>query len=271
MPADRQQTGPRDWLHAELLPSPGARFDDVLALALQAEAAGWTSLALMPGDASFDTLTLLAALAAQTRHIGLVAGIDPARTHPYDAARRLAALDHVSGGRAGWQLPAGLEPPLAAGYAHMLAALWDTWDDDARVCDKASGHYVNLARVRPAHASSLHWRSAGPLDIPRPPQGHPVRYGGPHENAEVTLLDSPSFAQVPPGPVLLRQDTPGNAQARQGRGRVFSLPIGSPHWQEILTVHTLPRHATTSLRDGLGLARPLPAMPTGTSLQQATP
>src|SRR6201990_3640101 len=114
--------------------------------------------------ANFEPLTLLAALSAVTSHIGLVATASTSYNEPFHVARKFASLDHLSGGRAGWNLVTstnigealnfGREEHLehdarydrAAEFAAVVRALWDSWDDDAFVRDKDEGRYFDPAK-----------------------------------------------------------------------------------------------------------------------------
>lgn len=142
--------------------------------------------------AHLEPLTLIAALAAHTTHIGLVATATTTYNQPYHVARLFASIDHISGGRAGWNLVtsqiedeagnfgAGAHLEHAARYARaeefydVVAALWDSWEDDAFAKDKASGIYFDPAKVHPPRHRGRHFSVRGPLNVPRPPQGHPL-------------------------------------------------------------------------------------------------
>lgn len=140
----------------------------------------------------FDPVTLLSALAPQTRHIGLVATATTSYNHPYLVARQFASLDHLSKGRAGWNLvtSANLAEAgnfgRAAHFAHddryararefaaVVTGLWDSWDEDAIRGDKAAGHYLAPDAFRPLNHDGPHFAVRGPLNIFRTPQGRPV-------------------------------------------------------------------------------------------------
>lgn len=140
----------------------------------------------------FEPLTLLSAVAAVTQKIGLVATATTSYNEPFTIARKFASLDHISGGRAGWNVVTSVVP-LEAGnfgrdahYGHSeryaratefvdaVEGLWDTVTDDAFPRDKQAGIYVNRAGRRPLNYRGEHVSTAGPLNISRPPQGHPV-------------------------------------------------------------------------------------------------
>ncbi|MER5193711.1 LLM class flavin-dependent oxidoreductase [Streptomyces sp. NPDC002755] len=140
----------------------------------------------------FEPLTLLAALALVTDHIGLAATATTTYNHPFHIARKFASLDHISSGRAGWNVVTSVVPLEAANFGRdshlehelryrradefvqVVKALWDSFDDDAPVRDKATGRYYDPAGLRPAHHEGEHFTVRGPLNISRPPQGHPV-------------------------------------------------------------------------------------------------
>jgi FMN-dependent oxidoreductase (nitrilotriacetate monooxygenase family) len=143
-----------------------------------------------------DTIALLPALAAVTTHVGLAATISSTYNQPYELARQLASIDHVSGGRAGWNVVTTFSNSAAkdAGgdqvafnfskekhlehatrydrareFVALIKQLWDSWEDDAIGDD-----YVDPERVHELEHSAKWFSVHGPLDVPRPPQGHPV-------------------------------------------------------------------------------------------------
>jgi FMN-dependent oxidoreductase (nitrilotriacetate monooxygenase family) len=135
---------------------------------------------------------LLAALAVNTDHIGLIATASTSYNEPYNLARRFASLDHLSGGRAGWNIvttagdPAarnfGLEhQPLhttryerADEFLDVSTKLWDSWADDAIVADKVAGVHALRDRVRGIDHRGTFFRVDGPLNVPRSPQAYPL-------------------------------------------------------------------------------------------------
>jgi N-acetyl-S-(2-succino)cysteine monooxygenase len=140
----------------------------------------------------FDPLTLLSALAVVTERIGLVGSASTTYNEPYHLARKFASIDHLSGGRAGWNLVTsqnedeafnfGLDahPPHAERYSRaaeftdVLTGLWNSWEDDAFVNDKASGLFFDPDKVHVLDHRGEHFSVRGPLNVPRPPQGYPV-------------------------------------------------------------------------------------------------
>jgi FMN-dependent oxidoreductase (nitrilotriacetate monooxygenase family) len=142
--------------------------------------------------ANFEPLTLLAALAPMTTHIGLVATASTSYNEPYHVARKFASIDHISGGRAGWNLvTSGQEAEAknfsrdkhymhgeryerAREFAQIVVGLWDSWDDDAFVRDKESGRFFDPDRLHALDHKGEFFSVRGPLNVPRTPQGRPV-------------------------------------------------------------------------------------------------
>ncbi len=139
-----------------------------------------------------DPSLLLAAMAGSTKKIGLIATTSTTYSTPYDVARRFATLDHVSGGRAGWNIVTSTMENEAHNYsseAHMghseryaragefvdvARKLWDSWEDGAVLADKATGRYTNPSLIHGLNHRGAHFRVAGPLTVPRSPQAYPV-------------------------------------------------------------------------------------------------
>jgi FMN-dependent oxidoreductase (nitrilotriacetate monooxygenase family) len=176
--------------------------------------------------AALEPTILLTALAGVTEHIGLIATASTTYNEPYNLARRFAALDHVSGGRAGWNIvtTAGLDAARnfnldelpahrdryarAAEFVDVSLKLWDSWADDAVVADKDAGVWGDDTRLFPPEHAGAHFRIAGALDSPRSPQGHPLlvqagssrdgkdfaaRYAEAVFTAQQTLADAQAF------------------------------------------------------------------------------
>ena len=168
----------------------------------------------------FEPITLLAALAVVTSHIGLIPSISTSFAEPYNVARQLASLDHLSGGRAGWNLVTTAHPGAAKNFnlsehiAHderyvraeehleIVRGLWDSWEDDAFVRDRGTRRYFDASKLHPLNHVGKYFSVAGPLCIERPPQGHPViaQAGGSPtgiafaaRNAEIIFTGARSF------------------------------------------------------------------------------
>ena len=142
--------------------------------------------------ASFEPFTLLSALSGITEHIGLVATASTTFDEPYHIARRFASLDHISGGRAGWNIVTTANPDAALNFGYdttmdhdaryvrarefydVVTGLWDSFADDAFPRDVASGVYVDPARMHVLDHKGPSLSVRGPLNIARPIQGWPV-------------------------------------------------------------------------------------------------
>lgn len=151
----------------------------------------WGSVAQRPAGA-LEPLTLLTALVTATTHIGLIATASSSYNSPYNLARKFASLDLISGGRAGWNIVTtagaeaarnfGLEAEPAHAQRYARAAefldvalkLWDSWEDDAIVGDKAAGVWGDDAKVHPPRHKGTYFSVEGALNVPRTPQGYPL-------------------------------------------------------------------------------------------------
>jgi FMN-dependent oxidoreductase (nitrilotriacetate monooxygenase family) len=139
-----------------------------------------------------EPITILSALAAATSHIGLVGTLTVSYSEPFNVARQFASLDHISGGRAGWNVVTSwlgdtaanfsrTEHPahdvryrIAAEYLDVVQGLWDSWEDDALVGDKDSGVFVDPDKLHRLDHQGEFFQVRGPLNIRRGPQGQPV-------------------------------------------------------------------------------------------------
>ena len=141
---------------------------------------------------SFEPLTLLPALAMVTEHLGLIATASTTFDSPYHIARRFASLDHISNGRAAWNIVTTSNPDAALNFGldeHMehgerydrarefydvVTGLWDSWADDAFIRDVEQGIYFDPARLHVLDHKGKYLSVRGPLNIARPVQGWPV-------------------------------------------------------------------------------------------------
>ncbi|MFJ5553383.1 LLM class flavin-dependent oxidoreductase [Streptomyces sp. NPDC093225] len=173
----------------------------------------------------FEPLTLLSALAAVTEHVGLIATVSTTFNEPYHVARKFASLDHLSGGRAGWNivtsgsvdearnfnreehLDHAVRYARAREFVDVATKLWDSWEDDAIVLDRERGVYADTDKVRPVEHRGEHFRVAGALNVPRSPQGYPllVQAGSSEDGREFAA----EFAEA----VFTAQQTLADAQA----------------------------------------------------------
>ena len=138
-----------------------------------------------------EPLTLLSALAMTTSKIGLVATATTSFNEPYNVARKFASLDHISSGRAGWNIvtSSANEAPnfgidelsehaeryrRADEFTKVVIGLWDCFEDDAVIIDKKSGAFFEPSRLRVLNHEGKYFKVRGPLSLPRSPQGNPV-------------------------------------------------------------------------------------------------
>src|SRR3984957_19939569 len=141
---------------------------------------------------SFEPLTLLSALAMAAERIGLIATASTTFDEPYHVARRFASLDHISNGRAGWNVVTTANPDAALNFGltehighderyrrarefhTVVTGLWDSWADDAWPRDQASGIFFDPDKMHVLDHKGEHLSVRGPLNIARPVQGWPV-------------------------------------------------------------------------------------------------
>jgi N-acetyl-S-(2-succino)cysteine monooxygenase len=155
------------------------------------------SMVMDPGDhpsflCRFEPTTLITALSAVTTRIGLGATVSTSFAEPYNVARVFGSIDHLSGGRAAWNVVTTSNTKVAQNFGRdehlehelryaraeefvdVVRGLWDCWDDGAIVADKISGQYLDAAKVRPLDYKGRFFQVKGPLNMSRCPQGHPV-------------------------------------------------------------------------------------------------
>ncbi|RWR30075.1 LLM class flavin-dependent oxidoreductase [Sinirhodobacter populi] len=196
-------TGWGDWRHPNAQPGASTDFAYYRRQAQIAEAARFDflfvadSVHITPKSSPhylnrFEPLTILSALAAVTDHIGLVGTLTVSYAEPFNVARQFASLDQLSGGRAGWNVVTSwLEGSarnysrekhydhatryrLAAEHLDVVQGLWDSWEDDALVHDKASGRFFDPDKLHRLDHRGDFFQVEGPLNIARSPQGQPV-------------------------------------------------------------------------------------------------
>src|SRR5918911_4133234 len=144
----------------------------------------WNNVGRRPSGALEPTV-LLTALAGVTEHIGLIATASTTYNEPFNLARRFASVDHVSGGRAGWNVVTTAGPEAArnfnladqpahaeryeraAEFLEVAYKLWDSWQDDAAIADKEAGVWALNDRVVPIDHVGRHFQVRGPLNLPR--------------------------------------------------------------------------------------------------------
>ena len=225
------------WRHPEVPANAGLDFSHYKHLAQVAEAAKFDTLfiadsvAAATGDIAsrmarsdhFEPMTLLSALSAVTERIGLISTVTTSYNEPYHVARKFASLDHLSYGRAGWNLVTSDAAAEAQNFGRdehighaerysrarefyeVVTGLWDSWADDAFSRDKASGEYYDPAKLHVLNHQGEHFRVKGPLNVARSPQGRPVivQAGSSEagrelaaQTAEVVFTAQPSLASA---------------------------------------------------------------------------
>ncbi len=124
---------------------------------------------------------------------------------PYNLARRFASLDTISKGRTGWNLVASSESfERDAEYVEVVSGLWDSWEDDAFVYDKAAGRFFVPEKMHVLNHKGEHFTVRGPLNVNRSPQGKPVithkltipTLDLAAQYAEVILVDTPTLEEA---------------------------------------------------------------------------
>lgn len=143
-------------------------------------------------DFSLEPMTLLSAVAGHTDRLGLVGSISTTYSEPYNVARLLASFDHISNGRAAWNVVTTLDASSAGNFGdsefmskesryrradvftRIVKGLWDSWEDDAFIREQKSGRFLDPNKMHPLNHKSEQFQVQGPLNIERPPQGHPV-------------------------------------------------------------------------------------------------
>jgi FMN-dependent oxidoreductase (nitrilotriacetate monooxygenase family) len=224
------------WRLAESDPEATTSVEHFQRLAQIAERGTFDSLFLADGPVMFgnvaqrpsgviEPLTLLTALALVTQHVGLIATASTSYNSPYNLARRFSALDHVSNGRAGWNIvtTAGVEAarnfgvdeqPLhaeryarAAEFIDVTLKLWDSWEDDVVIADKEAGVWGDSSKIHPADHQGKYFSVAGALNSPRSPQAYPllVQAGSSDDGKDLAAR----YAEA----VFTAQQTLGDAQA----------------------------------------------------------
>jgi FMN-dependent oxidoreductase (nitrilotriacetate monooxygenase family) len=192
-----------DWRHKDAQPSASTDFRYYKRQAQLAESGKFDflfvadSVFITPQSSPhylnrFEPISILSALAGVTDRIGLVGTLTVSYSEPYNVARQFASLDHISGGRAGWNVvtswlegsAANYSKPehpahnvryqIAAEYLDVVQGLWDSWEDDALTHDKASGQFFDPEKLHRLDHQGPFFSVRGPLNIARSPQGQPV-------------------------------------------------------------------------------------------------
>jgi len=191
------------WNHPDSSPASLTDVNYYKDIAQRAEAALFDSIffadsLMLPTDAArsgrlwLEPITLLAALAVATDRIGLIATGSSTYSQAFNLARQFSSIDHISNGRAGWNIVTTWMAKVSLNYGdagqnshadryimaeeflQVVKDLWDSWADDAVVDERDGGVYANSDRIRPIDFNGEYYSVAGPLNLPRSPQGRPV-------------------------------------------------------------------------------------------------
>ena len=192
------------WKHPSVPADASVNFGFLLDAARKAEAAGIAFAFIADGlyinEKSiphflnrFEPISILSALASVTSRIGLVGTLSTSYSDPFTVARQFATIDLISGGRAGWNAVTSplegsgrnysrehpehaLRYEIAQEYLEVVKGLWDSWDDDAFVRDRATGRFADFTKMRRLNHQGRFFSVEGPLNIGRSPQGQPVLF-----------------------------------------------------------------------------------------------
>lgn len=198
------------WRHPNARPNGGQDFDYYRGLAQTAERGKFDLMFLSDGVGirthyrdedelsrwgrmvHFEPITLLSALAVHTRYLGLTATASTTYNEPFHIARKFASLDHLSHGRAAWNVVTSVTDAEARNFnldqqpdhptryrrarefMQVVTGLWDSWEDDAFLFDKQSGRYFDPRKLHVLDHKGEFFKVRGPLNVARPPQGYPV-------------------------------------------------------------------------------------------------
>jgi FMN-dependent oxidoreductase (nitrilotriacetate monooxygenase family) len=199
-------THPAGWRYPGAEHSRAFDVDHFVGLAQRAEAAkfdffffgdrlatgaeyGYTNTSVI---ARLEPFTTAAYLATLTKTIGIVVTANPTYYEPFNLARLTASLDHITKGRASWNVVTGADPRAAQNYSRLehgdanfrydraeefidlVRSLWDSWEDDAFIRNKETGEFVDGSKIHPVNHDGKTFQVKGPLNVARSPQGHPV-------------------------------------------------------------------------------------------------
>ena len=237
------------WRHPGSSPLALTDIEYFRDLARRAEAGLFDSIFLADTLALMDTvthsastwlepITTLGALAGSTKRIGLIATASTTYSEPF-------SLDHITGGRVGWNIVTSWLAAAALNYGDtslvshderyergeefvaVVKALWDSWADDAVLDDRASGQYARAGRIRPINHVGKYYRVAGPLNMPRGPQGRPVfvQAGSSETGRRFAARHAEAFADLTRA-FGLEYYGIDCAETRDGRLVVFEADVG---------------------------------------------
>ena len=223
------------WRHPQADPAAASTFSHFVRVAQTAERALFDMVFLADGigirtrdepsgalcrsaqTAELEPLTLLSALSAVSTHIGLVATASTTYNEPFHIARKWASLDRISGGRAGWNIVTSWSDAearnfnrdehldyatryeRAAEFVEVVKGLWDSWEDDALVRDKATGIFFDPAKLHALNHDGAHFKVRGPLSVARTSQGRPllVQAGASEQGLEIAARSADLVYSAP--------------------------------------------------------------------------
>lgn len=218
-----------DWYIATAKAAEEALFDVLFIVDSQFIDAGYPPHYLN----RLEPLTLLSAVATHTRHIGLVGTLSTTYNSPFNVARRFASLDHISRGRAGWNVVTSFDTGTSRNYglaehldyatrygrAHehveVVRGLWDSYEDDAFPADVARNLFVDPAKLHALDHHGEHFDVAGPLNISRSRQGQPVIFqAGVSEEGRTLAAHVAEGIYAPPGTLAETKDYYADVKSR---------------------------------------------------------
>ncbi len=188
-----------------------------------------------------DATLVAARIAPVTKHIGLIPVATVTHTEPFHISKAIATLDHISHGRAGWQVrvsPTAHEAALfgrrpapgadelfdeSADAVEVVRRLWDSWEDDAVIRDVATGRYIDRDKLHYIDFAGEHFSVKGPSITPRPPQGQPVVAALAHGNYEFAAANADLVFVTPHDEGSLRAILADVGHARRAAGREIGV------------------------------------------------
>jgi FMN-dependent oxidoreductase (nitrilotriacetate monooxygenase family) len=215
-----ERVGDITWYQEVARTAEAAKLDAVFL----ADSPAWYGTGHRPSH-EFEPITLLTAIAAVTERIGLISTASTSFHEPYNLARLFSSLDRISGGRAGWNIVTTFSEDAARNFGRDAVAsnedryaraqefidvttkLWDSWEDDAVVADRASGDYVDVSKVHAVDHVGRYLKVKGPFNAPRSPQGRPVYVQAGSSN------EGRAFAARNAEAIFTAHQTLGDAQA----------------------------------------------------------
>lgn len=243
-------------------------FEALLSQVLQAERAGFDFVLLRDGEARrptdalsplatpFEPTMLVSALSTRAKWIGFLAAAATSQHEPYNLARRFSSLDLISHGRAGWIVLGSGDSTRDREYVDVVDGLWDSWEEDAFVYDKADGRFFRPEKMHVLDHKREHFSVRGPLNVNRSPQGKPVLAGLLAGAVDSVAVSSAELIVVDDGPIL--PDLMASLDAL-GRSRSeVRIMLDIRRWPEdpMAAADLFERRSASSAADGFVLSPP---------------